>query len=306
MTRRVKTTIRRKLSGLKHEQNACKRLCCITTSVAQPEPPGCQSRSQSFLACLWQRLKALRGEVKRCITSKSSLRLFGLYDQLVRCTLQELQDAQVKRAEILHERSKCQFSELCQGETESPDRKPNKATAREGMETTEALDISSTCQSEEMVCHSALPECYEKLWETSDRIYSRVSASCGDMHRFLEALWNQHQSRQQQHQSHDQSVDISTFSTRQEDHVPLPTLLRVIEGMLDFVEEVQGEILRARGTISEHVSLQTTGECGVRPTGREQCGANTKWEEDAPEGLYESIDEEYRCNRQLRTQAARR
>ncbi|KAF8276375.1 hypothetical protein TcBrA4_0131630 [Trypanosoma cruzi] len=209
----------------------------------------CLRQMSSSALSFQQQLQQLRHEVRRRVTGKNSLELFHAYDYLIKCALKHLLEVQEEHAALL-KRHQYSLRSVCASKEEHID-----VEDRERMINEEGgVGIVDFGNEAFVLLRRALSALAEEVQEISERSASRIEASCRDMQEFLGALRDQKlraisfQEQQQQRLGEGDSAVL--LRTQTLDSVPVSTLLRVIEGVLDFVDEVQREVLVARNAMS--------------------------------------------------------
>lgn len=235
--------------------------------------------SSSALA-LWQKLQELRREVRRRVTGRNSLELFHLYDQLTRCALHQLRGVQVEHARLLeqHLDHRCfentrvgvdlkeEDEEDEEDEGERNNRRVEREEERRGVDNVDLEHLARL--------RRALSALTTEVQEVSGSAASRIGASCRDLQQFLEALRDQQLGtmrpaqagtrQQQEHQKLQTGREDSPSLPQAKDsgYVPTCTLLRIIDGVLGFVDEVQQEVFAAQTAVSRCV---TRADAQLRP-----------------------------------------
>ncbi|RHW69638.1 hypothetical protein DPX39_100036700 [Trypanosoma brucei equiperdum] len=221
---------------------------------------GSFSLSPSVVA-LRRQLQLLRREVQRRVIGRSSLDLFHRYDLLVRRTLQCLEKTHRGYITPLNQAQQSGTAGSVSSDTDFTGEHVNvsplwRDESPEEMKMNNGSDVSGSKESHYR-CSPSIP--LAGLLNISQRASTHVLASCRHLRELLEALRKKHRwfSLSDHHYEGDEGVRLACGAERT--CVPVSTLHHLIEGVVDFVGEVQQEVLKAHNAVEKYCTHQRDG-----------------------------------------------
>ncbi|ESL11247.1 hypothetical protein TRSC58_01007 [Trypanosoma rangeli SC58] len=251
--RRVAAEVKRRLYAQQRKQHGEKRYDALKDSTIDTFATSDAWRQMSSSALrFWQQLQHLRHEVRRRVTGKNSLELFRHYDHLIKCTLKHLREVQEEHAALLERHQSSRLLGHARVAMNFDEDDTKRTIDEEAEAEAEGERIVGMDSEVSVMLRRALSALVEEVQEVSERSASRIVASCRDLQDFLGALRDQklQAGPSQKQEEWSRQEDSALLHTRMPDSVPVSTLLRIIEGVLDFVDEVQREVFAGRNAVS--------------------------------------------------------